>query len=176
MNIELTINHQSFKADMDGVGQLMWQGFRKGLDKAGSIAVVHIRDKAPVRTGRLRRAIYHRLGVGGDTVNIFADYEVAPYFNVIDQGHPQMWIISAKSNSALRFRVNGKIVFAKWVVHPGVPTGKEFVAEGLEEARDDIIEVLENSVLEEMISGRTEGGFVKRPKKPALTKTFFRKS
>lgn len=80
---------------------------------------------APVRTGELRRSIEVRISEGGQ----YAEVEpMAPYAGFVEYGtgvysefgNGQPYEIKATSGDALRFVVNGQVVFAKKVIHMGI--------------------------------------------------------
>lgn len=79
---------------------------------------------APVRTGALRESIHIILSDGGLTAIVMTDVPYAVYVEFGTgvrgefPGHPIT--IHAKSGGYLRFQVNGRWVYAKKVVNPGM--------------------------------------------------------
>jgi len=75
---------------------------------------VEAKKIVPVKTGRLRRSIHAR--VPDDvTAKIGSSVHYAPYVEMGTEPH----VIVPRKAKALRFVVDGKVVFAKRVQHPG---------------------------------------------------------
>jgi len=85
----------------------------KFLRKSGERIAELMREKAPVRTGRLRQSITVRLDTEKVTVGPTVSY--APYVEYGTKPH----IIRPVRAKALAFEVGGTTVFAKLVRHPG---------------------------------------------------------
>lgn len=112
----------------------------KFLRKSGERLAEVMREKAPVRTGRLRQSITTRIETGKVTVGPTASY--APYVEYGTKPH----IIRPVHAKALAFEVGGSLVFAKLVHHPGF--AGRFFARGayeqfLSEASDYARELME---------------------------------
>jgi len=85
----------------------------KFLRRSGERIAELMREKAPVRTGRLRQSITVRLETEKVTVGPAVPY--APYVEYGTKPH----IIRPVNAKALAFEVGGTTVFAKLVRHPG---------------------------------------------------------
>jgi hypothetical protein len=86
---------------------------------------------APVDTGRLRASIKSKRSSFFSLrpkVTVYSLVEYAAYVNDGTRRHP----IRAKNAKALRFRVNGRVVYAKAVMHPGTKP-RPFLDRALEE-------------------------------------------
>jgi len=112
--------------DSPNGAEVLRRAMEDGLERAGLYAQSEAVQRAPVRTGTLRRGIQLRrefstkrkrviVGVNGKTI---------PYARIQEYGG----IIVPKNKKFLAFKVNGKMVFAKKVripAHPYIrPTAK----------------------------------------------------
>lgn len=100
--------------------------FRKGAERLAQ----KIREKAPVRTGRLRQSVTIRFGV--ESIDVGPTVEYAPFVEYGTKPH----IIFPRFRRALRFTAGGETIFAKRVFHPGFP-GRFFVRSAHEEFLDE---------------------------------------
>lgn len=95
---------------------------RAMMHTAGAEGVAYARLNAPFATGRLRDSIGYQ--IVGDTIVISSPLDYAQYqeFGTGSRGEVPTgpYVIEPKRAKALRFQVNGRTVFAKRVVHPGV--------------------------------------------------------
>ncbi len=85
----------------------------KFLRRSGGRLAEIMRERAPVRTGRLRQSIVVRLEK--DKVAVGPTVPYAPYVEYGTKPH----IIRPVHAKALAFEVEGTLVFAKLVHHPG---------------------------------------------------------
>ena len=99
----------------------------KFLQGAARDIAQRIREKAPVRTGFLRRSVTIRYMPGG-YVEVGPTAVYAPFVEYGVSPH----IIRPKFRKALRFEKGGKVIFTKLVHHPGFP-GRFFVRSAYEE-------------------------------------------
>lgn len=91
---------------------------RRELNIAGRQVVNRAKILASVRTGRLRASIDFRKTSFFSLrpkITVFSDVEYAPFVNDGTRPH----VIRPKNAKALRFRVGGRIVYARVVNHPG---------------------------------------------------------
>jgi len=72
---------------------------------------------APTKTGRLKRSI--RIVEGAGSYMVLMGGREAPYAKFIEYG-ARPHIIRARRAMALRFEVDGDVVYAKYVRHPGI--------------------------------------------------------
>jgi len=97
---------QKFLRGRQKLGEAVWQS---ALDLQREI-----KSRASVRTGRLVRSIY-----AAKTGDLSAKVGVGVYYAVYVEYGTRPHIIRAHGR-ALRFEVGGKVVFAKYVRHPGM--------------------------------------------------------
>ena len=101
-----------------------------------------MREKAPERTGRLKQSIRKIVkpsrAVIGPTV---------PYAIYVEYGTRPHEILPVRAK-ALRFEVDGKVVFAARVHHPGTKP-QPFVRETAEEIQDEIPEIFHDVFVSE---------------------------
>lgn len=91
---------------------------RRELRIAAGQVVNRAKIFAPVDTGRLRASVDYRTSSFFSLrpkAHVFSDVEYAPFVNDGTRPH----IIRPKNAKALRFRVNGQVVYARVVHHPG---------------------------------------------------------
>jgi hypothetical protein len=98
----------------------------KFLRKSGERIAELMREKAPVRTGRLRQSI--TVQIETEKVSVGPTMPYAPYVEYGAKPH----IIRPVRAKALAFKVAGTTVFAKLVRHPGF-AGRFFVRGAYEE-------------------------------------------
>ncbi|MEU7010365.1 HK97 gp10 family phage protein [Streptomyces sp. NPDC046332] len=106
------------RLDRAALNRTMRAASRSEGDAAARQVVNRAKVLAPVDTGRLRASIrVERRSFLGFRARwtIGSDVEYAPYVNDGTAPH----IIRPKNAQALRFRVGGRIVYAKVVNHPG---------------------------------------------------------
>ncbi len=94
---------------------------------------------APKRTGALQASIRAEPADDGLSVNIIADKPYSKYLEFGTKPH----LIEATNAKALHFAINGKDVFAKLVMNPGIPQDKfAFIRPAIEGALSDVIDQL----------------------------------
>ena len=96
------------------------------LDMSASVVCNEARRLAPVRTGRLAASI-QKIKVGDLHYVVGSPLDYALYQEVGTRPH----VIYPRSARALRFEVDGIVVFARYVNHPGFP-GRRYFAQALE--------------------------------------------
>ncbi len=91
----------------------------KAAHEAGQDAVNYVRKEPHFtpRTGNLQARTDYKL-IRTSTQRIVKVRNAAPYAAAIDKGS-RPHIIAARRAQALRFEVGGRILFRKWVRHPG---------------------------------------------------------
>lgn len=88
------------------------------LRRVGPMVVNRAKILCPVDTGRLRASIQgeaRRTWTLRPQFTVFSEVEYAPYVNDGTRPH----VIRPKNAKALRFVVDGQVVFARVVNHPG---------------------------------------------------------
>lgn len=81
-----------------------------------SIAAEYARENAPRRSGRLRRSIGVRRARGG--YEVYMGGSEAPYAGYVEYG-TRPHLIRARRARALRFELDGELVYVRYVRHPG---------------------------------------------------------
>ena len=104
---------------------------RRLLGEAADFAEKTMKEKAPARTGRLRRSIRKRVGRFEAEIG-----PTVPYAVYVEYG-TRPHIIRPVRAHALRFEVNGEVVFTRLVRHPGTKP-QRFVRETAEELQNQI--------------------------------------
>lgn len=104
---------------------------RRLLEKAADFAEETMKKKAPKRTGRLRRSIRKRVGRFEAEIG-----PTVPYAVYVEYG-TRPHIIRPVRARALRFEVEGEVVFARLVRHPGTKP-QRFIRETAEELQSQI--------------------------------------
>lgn len=100
------------------------------LEQVGNV-VTHLIKSAswfPYKTGNLKFGATEGAMYDDDTYRIHFDSSVAPYVTYLEEGTGPHDIFPT-IKQALRFTVNGKMVFAKKVHHPGSTKHQGFISE-----------------------------------------------
>lgn len=109
----------------------------------GEDIVRKAREKAPVKSGALRSSIAYR--VDGNELIIGPHVPYAPYMEFgtgsKSEFGGQPYEIKPKSGKYLKFQSNGKTVFVKKVMHPGVDP-RPFMRPAVEEAMGGLADKL----------------------------------
>jgi hypothetical protein len=119
--------------------------FQEFLERSGQILRDEMLRTAPRRTGRLARSI--RIVQGLDYVRVGP---IVPYAVFVEYGTRPHEILPRHAQ-ALRFEVEGKIIFAKRVWHPGFK-GTFFIHHALQAAKTRIRE-LAMSIFSQLYGG-----------------------
>ena len=107
------------------------------LREAGLLAAQKIREKAPEKTGVLKKSVTAQ--IRGDTVIAGPTVPYAPYVEFGTRPHE----ILPVRVQALRFSVDGETIFAKRVWHPGFP-GHYFIRDSQDEVIKELRTLAEN--------------------------------
>ena len=101
------------------------------VKKTADFAEKTMKEKAPKRTGRLRGSIHKKVGRLEAEIG-----PSAPYAIYIEYG-TRPHIIRPVRARALRFEVNGEVVFTRLIRHPGTKP-QRFIRETVEELQNQI--------------------------------------
>lgn len=101
---------------LEAAGESAPQAIQDTLMDAASFIAATMQSLCPVDTGNLRGSIGIRQQ--GDTVIIGPDMSQAPYAGYVEFG-TEPHDIRPKTAKALRFKVGGRVVYARVVHHPG---------------------------------------------------------
>ena len=119
------------RLDRAALNRTMERATRAELREASRQVVARAKVLAPVRTGRLRssiRAEQPRIFSLRGSVKVGSDLEYAAMVNDGTRPH----IIRPRRARALRFVVGGRVVYAKFVRHPGT-RARPFLDRALQE-------------------------------------------
>lgn len=117
--------------DRNQLGRDVTDILKPRLQRLGRRIVANARQKAPVKTGNLRRSIGSRVRVTNKrvTLDIFARAKYAAY--VHDGTKPHI-IRPRKPGGVLAFPMGGRTVFATYSRHPGT-RAREFLKNAIAE-------------------------------------------
>jgi HK97 gp10 family phage protein len=127
------------KSDYRSVAEVLESGLEGLLRRFAEKAVESAQSRAPKRTGYLASQISSVVEGGSATI-----YAKAPYSAYVEFGtrpHP----ILPKRAKALRFEVDGEVVFARRVHHPGTQP-QPFLFQAVYEAIPDLVDGLRRLV------------------------------
>ncbi len=104
--------------------------FRK-MEDLGRRIETNAKNRAPVRTGNLRRSIGHTVTVEGKKLklNVFA---TAKYASFMHDGTRPHLITPKNKGGVLVFQAKGRTVFAAYAKHPGT-AARPFLREAVED-------------------------------------------
>lgn len=99
-----------------------------------------------VRSGALRDSIGSRPTLDG--VEIYQDASEAPYGPVFEYGVDHSWRIEPQDpKGVLRFEVDGRVIYAKYVTHPP-QEARPFLSRGVEEKLPAVKALIDQTVKE----------------------------
>ena len=101
------------------------------------------------QTGKLAGAQNLRVTDRGSVITAAVGFNknTVPYGAFHEFGVPHSWLIEAKRAKALRFKVGGKVIFRKRVIHPPLPE-RSFLRSALAELSPRVLPTLEAAVKE----------------------------
>jgi len=111
--ISVVFDFSSLNVYLDRIFSERSRFFRAFSVKGAEVVAERMRSEAPKRSGALAESVASEVGVGW-----FRVYPTAPYAPFIELG-TKPHIIAAERAKALRFWVDGEVVYAKTVHHPG---------------------------------------------------------
>jgi hypothetical protein len=127
-------------------------GFRRGAMAAAIALANHIKEQKlsgqslKTRTGTGRRSV--RARQLGDGAAVTVD-NVAWYLKLHEFGVPHPWTIEPKNAKALAFKIDGVMVFAKKVTHPGLKE-KAFMRDSLREMKPELLQIINRHITAEL--------------------------
>lgn len=134
----------TFKSDMEKVvgkvrkmSEEAQTGTKTQVLKSAMQVEAVAKSLAPSKTSKLRGSIKTKLTNGGMGAEVTATAAHAAYVEYNTRAH----IIKAKKAKALKFNMDGKTMFRKWVRHPGTKE-QPFMRPALERERPHFIREL----------------------------------
>lgn len=125
-------------------------------EKAEEVRVLASRY-APRRTGRLANSITVRYADDGYTAEVYSDVPYAPFmeFGTGTRGEfpGTAYVIRPVKGTYLKFTVNGKTIFTKKVVHPGVAP-RPFLRPAFDRSLADLAVRINDDAVSELQSRR----------------------
>lgn len=119
---------------------------RQALDRSSSLTAQEVwgnlMEESPFDTGRLAGS----WKLDQQAPRVFVVGTSVKYAAVQNDGRGP-YDIYPKKASALRFKIGGKVIFAKHVRHPGIK-GKHYVEESIDQANDRIAEFVDQAIEE----------------------------
>ena len=104
------------------------RGVKRTVDAVYADSQIHV----PVKTGELRDSgTVRRIGPGEYEIRYTADHAIP-----VEKGSDPH-VITPRDAEALRFEVNGQVVYAAKVKHPGT-SGVHFLGRAVDKHRDDL--------------------------------------
>lgn len=130
-----TSDLDALRGRMAGADRIVQTHLVRGVDRAGKVVEGAGKQNAPVKNGNLRRNITSRAQAiaGGAQAIIRAS---TPYAAIVERGRGA---VVARRAKALRFTVNGRVVFAKRV---GPAPGQWYMKRALAASRGRVITIL----------------------------------
>lgn len=125
------------------LGQKIRRAFGIYLDMTARFLQGEVTERSPVETGRLQNSWF--LDRAGEFVrNVFS---TAGYAFVVSEGSDP-YTITPNDAQALRFEVDGQVIYAKSVQHPGIE-GSGYIGEAIE-ATESRLEQFANEAFDEV--------------------------
>lgn len=147
--LEVTYNISDIQRVFQRLIRSYWEAVDLTLEDLGRLGVERARkrleERGSIRTGRLIESIEYN--VDPPKVVIGTDVEYAPYVEYGTRPH----IIQPVRAQALRFEVEGKVVYAMSVNHPGSwgsnPPPARYMKYALDSIRGNAVSILRNNIL-----------------------------
>lgn len=151
MNNAATLDLTQLAADLGDAGRKADEKIQRMLESTGDEIAADMRNRAPVKTGMLQSSIQVQSSYMQVVIGPTVFYAVYVEFGTGTRGEfpTGPYIIKPKMANELAFKMNGKWVFTKQVVHPGIrpkpfarPAVEDFLNRLGERAADIGVEVL----------------------------------
>ena len=110
--------------DLDEISQLDADQITKNIfEDLGKEIVEGAKQKAPRKTGKLANSITSSVKDGKLTIEVGVPYGMYQEFGTGTRGefNGKPYTIVPRNAKYLKFKINGKTVYTKKVVHPGIP-------------------------------------------------------
>ena len=139
--------------DLEEISELSSDQITKNvLNDIGGDIVKLAKEKAPVDTGKLQRSISYTVNEDRLVIEVKATYGMYQEFGTASRGEfgGKPYTIKPKNGKYLVFKVKGKTVYAREVIHPGVkaqPFLRPAVTESLGPLFDKLAERGQASIL-----------------------------
>lgn len=137
MSLRLEVDHTGADLKFDRLMEATPEMLEEWIRQGSEIVEGDLVANAPVRTGFLRSSI--RTEVSQYRAEISTN---SGYGKAVNDGWPAR-VITARNAKALRFVVNGKVIFRKSVFHPGFG-GHHFKEKTVEMARPKLYQLAES--------------------------------
>ena len=138
--IEVEVKREGLNIEL--LGRLFGRVVERFIERLADRTEEVMREKAPERTGRLKKSIRKSVRPNRAVVG-----PSVPYAVYVEYGTRPHEIRSVHAR-ALRFEVEGRIVFATRVLHPGTRP-QPFVRETAEQIREEAAEVFRDVFVSE---------------------------
>ncbi len=137
MSFYVTIDTSDFDNKMSNLVTVLKRMPREILEQGSAVIENDLQRNVPVRTGKLRNSITREVFDTSAVVSTNSGY--GRFVNDGTAPH----IIYPRNARFLRFEIQGKVIYAKRVRHPGF-TGRKFAEKTIQESMPKIIELLKN--------------------------------
>ena len=137
MSFYVTIDTSDYDNKMSNLQSVLKRMPREILEQGSAVIENDLQRNVPVRTGRLRNSITREVSDTSAVIRTNSGY--GRFVNDGTAPH----IIYPRNGRFLRFEIQGKVIYAKRVRHPGF-IGRKFVEQTLQESMPKIMELLKN--------------------------------
>ena len=137
MSFYITIDTSDYDNKMSNLQSVLKRMPREIIEQGSAVIENDLQRNVPVRTGRLRNSITREVFDTSAVIRTNSGY--GRFVNDGTAPH----IIYPRNARFLRFEIQGKVIYAKRVRHPGF-IGRKFVELTLSESMPKIMELLKN--------------------------------
>ena len=138
----ITVEVKREGLNIEALGRVFTRVVERFIERLADRVEEVMREKAPERTGRLKQSIRKRVELRRAVIG-----PAVPYAVYVEYGTGPHEILPIHAR-ALRFEVEGRIVFAARVWHPGTRP-QPFVRETAEQIREEVSEVFHDVFVSE---------------------------